>query len=61
MNFLHTERLYRAENTKRKTLADFARPRPLVITRDSTVGDIKAIVKGDVKRILREHKPASVK
>jgi len=61
MNLLQSECHYRTENTKRKTLADLARPRPLVITRESTVGDIKAIVKGDVERILKERKPILVK
>jgi hypothetical protein len=60
MNLLHPKHRYGAGTPKRQSLADLAKPRARTITRESTIADIKSIVKEHVKRILEKHRPESL-
>jgi hypothetical protein len=61
MNYLQPELLYGASISKRQSLADLAKPRARVITRESTVSDIKSLVKEDTNRVMEKTRPASLK
>lgn len=58
MNLFCPDRTHGASGPKRQSLSDLAKPRERAsITRESTLADIKSVVKKDVERILDKHRP----